>query len=96
MTGSVGSALELRRVRAGKPEHAARKFYDCDLHPEADAEIRDAVLARVSDGGDLALDTALAEAAGHQDRIHAGEARGAGAFQVGRLDVVNLDAGPRS
>ena len=42
----------------------ARKFDDCDLHAEADAEVRDAALARVLGGQDHALDAAVAKAAG--------------------------------
>ena len=43
--------------------------------PEADAEERHLVLARVPDRLDLALDAAVAEAAGDQDAVDAGEMR---------------------
>ena len=41
---------ELRARRVIPAEHVARKFDDCDLHAEADAEVRDAALARVLRG----------------------------------------------
>ena len=67
-------ALELRRIRAGQAEHAARVLDHGNLHAEADAEVGHAVLAGVAHRRDLALDAALAEAARHEDRVHAGEA----------------------
>jgi hypothetical protein len=51
------------------------------LHAEADAEVRDAVLAGVR-RLDLALDAALAEATGHEDRIDALENVVPSAFDV--------------
>jgi hypothetical protein len=46
------------------------------LHAEADAEVRDLLLARVADAVQHALDAALAEAAGHEDAVEAGVAFG--------------------
>src|SRR6185503_17782125 len=58
-------------------------------------EVGHSVLARVAHGGDLPLDAAFAEAAGHEDRVHAGEGGRARRFQVGGLDVVHLHARSR-
>ena len=46
---------------------------DGDVHAEADAEVRDRVLARDAAGEDLALPAARAEAAGDEDAVDAGE-----------------------
>ena len=64
----IRGAVEFGAVGALQAEHAARVFDDRQLHPQADAEIRNAILARIADRLDLALDAAVAEAAGHQDR----------------------------
>ena len=47
----------------------AGKFNHGHLHAEAYAKVGHVVLACVPDRGDLALDTAVAEAAGNEDRI---------------------------
>ena len=60
--------IELGRVRALHPADVAGVIDDGHLHPQADAE-RDTVLAREPRSGDLALDPALAEAAGIQDPV---------------------------
>ena len=70
----------------------AAVFDDRHLHPQADAEVRHAVLARVAHRLDLALDAALAEAARHQDRVHILEHLHAVLLDVGGLDVVDVDA----
>src|SRR5688572_4961208 len=88
-------ALELGGVGAGQPEDAPRVLDNGDLHAEADAEVWHAMLARVAYGRDLALDAALAESAGHEDCVHAGEARQACGLEIGGLDVMDLHAGPR-
>jgi hypothetical protein len=67
--------IELGRVRVRERRAVARVLDHGELHAEADAEVRDAVLARVADRLDLAFDAALAEAARHEDRVHAGERR---------------------
>ena len=50
-------------------DHVAGEVGDRHLHAEADAQVRDALLARDPGGGDLALDAALAEAARDQDAV---------------------------
>src|SRR3954449_10302507 len=40
-----------------------------DLHAQADAQVRDPVLARDARGADLALDAAAAEATGDEDAV---------------------------
>ena len=79
------------RVRALEAADVARELDHRQLHAEADAEERDAVLARVADRGDLALDAAVAEAAGHEDRVEAAEQRRrAAALDLLRVDVLEL------
>ena len=63
--------VELGAVGVGQAGHVARVFDRRHLHAQADAEVGHAVLARVLRGDDLAFDAALAEAAGHQDRVEA-------------------------
>ena len=89
-------AVELGAVRALEPGDVARELDDRELHAEADAEVRHAVLARVAHRLDLALDAALAEAAGHQDRVHAAQAVGAVLLDVGGLDELDVDARARA
>src|SRR5581483_6183319 len=55
--------IHLGRVRALEPDDVTRELRDGDVHPEADAEVRDAVLARDAAGEDLPLPAARAEAA---------------------------------
>ncbi len=61
--------VELGGVGAGHAADVARELGHGALHAQADAEERDLVLAAVLDGLDLALDAALAEAAGHDDAV---------------------------
>src|SRR5919199_6505724 len=70
-----GLDVELGRVRALHPGDVAGEIAHGDLHAQADAEVRDAVLARELDGADLALDAAAAEAAGDEDAVGAAEDR---------------------
>jgi hypothetical protein len=75
----------------GRPGLVARVLDRRDLHAEADAEVRNAVLAGELRGEDLALDAALAEAARHQDRIEAAQVADVRRVQVFRIDVLDLD-----
>ena len=54
----------------------ARVLDHRDLHPQADAEVRHAVLAGVAHGPDLPFDAAFAESAGDEDRVRTFEAAG--------------------
>ena len=71
----------------------ARELGDRDVHAEADAEVRDLVLAGDAAGEDLALPAARAEAAGHE---HAVDARELGARLLERhvlgVDPAHVDA----
>src|SRR5207244_2667566 len=79
--------VELARVGGRQADEFARGEDRGALHPEADAEVRDLVLRGPARRGDLALDAALAVAAGDEDAVHARE-RLAG---VGRIDAVRGD-----
>src|SRR5579875_433776 len=68
-----GARAEFRARRLGQPREIARAFDHRHLHPEADAEERHLALARELHRGDLPLGAALAEAAGHEDAVHAFE-----------------------
>ena len=69
--------VALGRVRALHAGDVARELGDRDVHPEADAEVRDRLLARDLRGLDLALDAASAEAAGDQDAVGLSQQLGA-------------------
>ena len=84
--------VELGAVGAGQAAHVACELDDGQLHAQADAEIRDAVFARVADCLDLALDPAPAETARNQDGVEAFEHRRAFGFDALRIDVVDRDA----
>ena len=71
MTGcsvNMSNSVELASARA---DDLARELDDRALQAQAQAEVRDAVVAGVVGGEDLALDPAMAEAARHE---HAGRA----------------------
>src|SRR5688572_25235204 len=85
-----GVGVEFRAVRAGEAGDGARVLDHRELHAQADTEVRDAVLPGVSDGPDLALHTALAEATRHQDRVHRPESTGAVVLDALRIHVMNL------
>src|SRR5690606_26514690 len=59
-----------------------------DLHAEADAEIRDVAFTGILGGEDLALDAAVAEAAGDQDAVDVADDR----FRAVLLDRLGLYA----
>ena len=69
MTGCAvfsSNSVELAPFEAG---HVAGELDDRDLHAEADAEVRDVVLAGEAGRRDLALGAARAEAGRHQDAV---------------------------
>src|SRR5438874_2343659 len=61
--------IELTRVRTRESAHVARVLDDRAVQTEAQTEEGHALLAGVGDRGDLALDTAHAEATGHDDAV---------------------------
>ena len=65
--------VELAGVGILEAADVARVLDAGGLHAEADAEVGDLVLAGVADGVEHALDAALAEAAGDEDAVEAGE-----------------------
>src|SRR5882762_4070110 len=69
-------AVEFRAVRARKPDDVPRELVHRELHAQADAEIRDLVLARVLDRFHHAFHAALAETARNEYRVHAFQERG--------------------
>ena len=86
--------VELGRVGAGEAEHVAGELDGHDLHAEAQAEARDAVLAGVVGGRDLALDAPLAEPAGDDDAVEVAQpALGQQALDLLGLDPLDLDLG---
>ena len=86
--------VELGRVRPGQPEGVSRVFRHGTLHPQADAEEGDAVLAGVGHGVHLAFDAAVAESAGHEHAVNAVQ-QALGAFPLDGLAVHGADAHPR-
>ena len=65
--GVGGEHVELGGVGVLRPEHVPRKLDDAALEPEAQAQVRDLVLAGVVRGQDLALDAAMPEPARDED-----------------------------
>ena len=63
--------VELRAVRVGQPGQVAGHLDDHALQAQAQSEDRDAVLARVPDRADLALDAADPEPARDQHPVDA-------------------------
>ena len=87
--------VELRAHGAFEPGQIAGRLDNGHLHAEADAEVRNAVLARETHRFDLALDAAIAEASGHDDAVHIAQAVDAVLFDIVRLDEVDIDRGTR-
>ena len=73
---AFGVRRMLQGVRVLEAEHVARVLDDRALHPEADPEEGRPVLARPPDRADLALEAALAEAAGTRTPWTPASARG--------------------
>src|SRR4029077_8248013 len=73
--------VELGAVRVGQPGQVTGHLDDHALQAKAQAQDRDAVLARVPDRADLPLDAAHAETARDQHPVHSVEF-GGGAFWV--------------
>lgn len=87
------NSAEVAPVQAA---HVAGKGADRRLQSQADAQKRHVVLAGVAGRGDLALEGAGAEAAGHEDAVHAAEHRIS--VLVGELlavDEVHVHMAPR-
>ena len=67
----VGSFfLELRGVCAFEAAHVPRVFDGGDLHPQADAEKRDVILAGIGCRFDFPFDTTVAKSARNQDAMN--------------------------
>src|SRR5690348_1803295 len=87
-------AVVLGGTRSGNSGDVAREFHHRRVHAVADAEIRNASLARVLHRLDLAFEAALAETAGHQDRIGVVQHRiGTARFDGFRIHPFKLHAG---
>src|SRR5262249_17311825 len=56
------AGIEFGRMRLFEMEYVARKFDRGDLHAQAQAEVRNFLLARIFGRGDFALDAAFAKA----------------------------------
>ena len=67
--------IELGRRGPGHAGRVAREHAYGSLQPQADAQVGNALLARVASRGDLALEGALAETARHEDAVHAAQHR---------------------
>src|SRR5215472_7565983 len=67
----IAARTELGAARLLEPRQIARRLDHRHLHAEADAEIGHLALAGEARRCDLAFGTALAEAARHQDAVHA-------------------------
>ena len=90
-TGNGRLGVELGGVGAVHAGHVAGELDHRDLHPEADPQVGDLALAGDPRRLDLALDAALAEAAGDQDPVAALELLGVEVLGVDQLDL-DVDA----
>src|SRR5438034_4060354 len=86
-------AVEFRAVRAREADDVSRELDHRELHAQADAQIRDLVLARVLDRLYHAFDSAPAETARNEYRVHAFQER-ADAVLFDRLRIHVADADP--
>src|SRR6266571_2956622 len=86
-------AVEFRAVRAREADDVSREFDHRELHAQANAEIRDLVLARVLDRLHHAFNAPLAEAPGDKYRVHAFQQR-ADAFLLDRFRIHVTDVDP--
>ena len=75
MTGWREAGSNSLEFASARPQHVAGELDDRALQAQADAQERHALLARVPDRVDLALDAAVPEPAGDQDAVDAGQDR---------------------
>jgi hypothetical protein len=71
--------------------HVPGEFHHGQLHAQADAQIGNPVFAGEADRADLAFGAPLAEAAGHQDGVHAGQDAAAVVLEGFGIDVMDVD-----
>src|SRR3990170_3128813 len=98
--GVGGLRIELRGVGFVLAEDVPGELHDHHLQAETEAQVRDAVLARVACGLDLPFEPALSEAPRHDDAVHPGQhllsVRALHLFRVQPADVyarLVVDAG---
>ena len=87
--------IELGAVRPFQMRSIAGELDDSHLHPKTDTEVGNVVLPRETRGRDLALDTALTETAGDQNRVHTAQAFHTARLQLFRIDVMDIDVASR-
>src|SRR5712692_2914186 len=86
-------AVEFGAVRAREADDVSREFDHGELHAQANAEIRNLVLARMLDRLHHAFNPPLAEAPGDKYRVHAFQQH-ADAFLLDRFRIHVADADP--
>src|SRR5947209_10341045 len=85
--------VHLRRIRPVETEHVAREFRHRDMHPEANAEVRNRPFTRDPAREDLPLPPTRAEAARDEYAVHLLEQRrGFVVRHVFRVDPAHMDA----
>src|SRR5260370_9102727 len=85
--GMTAIAVDFRGVGVLQPRDIPGELNQSALQTQADAEIRNFAFTGITDRLDFAGDAAIAEAAGHQDAVHAAQTL----FRSFTLDIFRLD-----
>ena len=93
--GVGGFQVKLGGICACQACHIAGVFNQRNLHPQANAQIGDVVLAGKTGGGDFAFHTARAKAARYKDGIKVFQAACAVLFQRFAVNICNVYIGLR-
>ena len=83
--------LHLCAVRTLQPGHIAGILNHRDMHSQANTQIGNAIFTGIPRGHDLALNTPLTKATGHQYRVDVAESGGALCFYLLGIDMLYVD-----
>ena len=89
----LGRLFKLAAVCTFQAGNIAGIFDHRNLHTKTDTQVRYLVFAGILHRLDLAFDTALTKATGDEDGIDIIQTSGAVAFNLFRIDILDVDAG---